>query len=166
MAREIPLSRGKVALVDDVDFDRVGGLRWTAKPADQATEKWYAYRTEVRDGRKATIYLHRLITLAPAHLLVDHRNGDGLDCRRENLRLCSHSENLINRHLPRPAGGYRGIHLTPAGKWRVLVQCQGQVIRLTPVNDPALAARLYDAVAAVVHGEFAVLNFRKSERTA
>lgn len=159
MAREIPLTRGQVALVDDCDFDRVSAFSWFAKPAQQTDVKFYAARS-ARKGEEGTfIYLHRFIVLAPAHLLVDHISGDTLDCRRANLRLCTGRQNSINRAYENLTG-FRGVERTPGG-FRVQFESEGVVFRLSALPTAETAARAYDALAREFHGEFAVLNFPK-----
>jgi hypothetical protein len=96
----ISIGRGLVAQVSDEDFERVSANRWTVTDNGSGAfrgsrnPKLYARRV-VRgsDGVQRTIYLHRFIMEAPSGLVVDHIDGDGLNCTRENLRLCSAAEN-------------------------------------------------------------------------
>lgn len=103
--RQIPLSRGLFALVDEADYEQVSALRWYATHAGRARDKWYAVRSLAK-GRR--LLMHRLILSAPAGSEVDHINGDGLDNRRANLRLCARWQNCVNtRRLS--ATGYRAM---------------------------------------------------------
>src|SRR5947207_850674 len=94
--REITLTRGLIALVDDEDYDRVVGLgRWYA-------DIWHGTRTYAKHGY---IYMHRFI-MKPlmnfpdlAKIDIDHINGNTLDNRKENLRLCTRSENMLNKNV-------------------------------------------------------------------
>jgi hypothetical protein len=110
-----PLTRGKFAFVDEADFGRLIalGARW------QATERkrtWYASRDEHRDGRQIRVYLHRWILDAPDGSQVDHIDGDGLNCQRHNLRICSNGENLRNRIMPtRSSSRFRGVRRANEG---------------------------------------------------
>src|SRR5438132_1563788 len=93
--KQIPLSNGQFATVDDEDYDLVARFSWTV-----SIRRHTSYATAYGGGgRKAAvrIYLHRLIMAPPFGIEVDHINHDGLDCRRSNLRLCSRSQNFMNK---------------------------------------------------------------------
>lgn len=162
MAREIPLTRGKVALVDDADYDRIAPHKWVARPSDQSAERWYAYRSQAIPGSPKTLYMHRSVLLAPAHLLVDHVNGDGLDNRRSNLRLATHGGNVINRECPNSTG-YRGVRAEGSRYW-AQIEVAGTVVRVRGCPSAEVAARAYDALAREFQGEFAHLNFPTADR--
>src|ERR1700733_15352358 len=111
--REIPLTKGYVALVDDADFERVNRLKWTATEChrkDGSVKKVYAYRMV---GRK-TVFLHRfLLGLPPGRKpQVDHHDGDGLNCQRQNLRVASNAENSRNRGKTtfKKSSRFKGVH--------------------------------------------------------
>lgn len=155
MAREIQLTRGFVTIVDDEDFARFGGSSWHAYPNNRADHprliKWYA-----RSKRHGI--LHRAILDAPAGLQVDHINGDSLDNRRANLRLCTHAQNMQNRWYRTSCVGYRGVQ-PKKRRFRAQIFTGGRHLRLGTFADPIEAARAYDAAARRLHGEFARLNF-------
>ena len=94
---EIPLTRGMVALVDDADAELVQGWRWQAVPRDKC---WYAAaRKHVlgsghKHQRSVHVYMHRLIL--PGVPRVDHRDGNGLNNQRHNVRPCTNSQNMAN----------------------------------------------------------------------
>lgn len=102
--REITLSKGKVAIVDDEDFERVSQFNWYASQESRNGLKCYAVRRalkgepDYRPGRKTKIRLHRWILGLPAlptdGMVVDHKNGNSLDCRRENLEIVTQQENM------------------------------------------------------------------------
>ena len=104
--KRIPLTQGKFALVDDEDFEALSQFKWRAKHCPdgrrpEKSSKWYACRTEIRKrgpkaGKKKEVYMHRFLMDAPRGKVVDHLNGDGLDNRRANLRICTQKENLAN----------------------------------------------------------------------
>lgn len=98
--KEIPLSQGKVALVSDEDFEALNSFKWTATRNSKRhhSPKWYAHRKAYREGKRRTVYLHIEVVRRqgidiPPGLVVDHIDGDSLDCRRENLRVVTHYEN-------------------------------------------------------------------------
>jgi len=153
--REISLSRGQTAIVDDADFDRAASFAsWTAKPIDRATRGFYAICT--RGG--TTIYLHRFIIGALAAQLVDHINGDGLDNRRANLRIATRAQNCANAFY-RNKTGYRGVYANSTNRYRASIWIDGKRIELGNYRSPIAAALAYDAAARQAHGEFARLNF-------
>lgn len=154
---EVPLTQGLVALVDEVDADAVLAHRWHAHR--DTRNNFYALRSVRRpDGKQATLPLHTFLTGWP---LVDHRNGDGLDNRRSNLRAATNAENQRNRGLPaNNTSGYKGVTWNkPAGKWQAGIRVDGRLLALGRYTDPEAAARAYDAAALLHFGEFAWLNF-------
>lgn len=157
----IPLSRGLFATVDDADLHLVADIKWHAHPNGRVSRNYYAVNG--RGGAKPTIagrrYMHRLILGAEPEQYVDHVNGDGLDNRRVNLRIATAADNARNATSKRPHG-YRGIWLDRSNtKWRVRICVNYQTIRSSGFVDPVDAAREYDRLARLHHGEFAVLNF-------
>lgn len=158
MAREIPLTRGLVAIVDDADFDWLNGWNWAV-----AGHQLVAGRCENR----VTIYMHRVILNAQPGQLVDHVNGDPRDNRRANLRICTFAEN--SRNARRQTGSrcrYKGV--APSGpRWTARITVDGKQVRLGGYATDEQAARAYDEAARRHHGEFACVNFPKSgERAA
>ncbi len=91
--RLIPLTQGQNVVVDAADYEYLCQWNWSAK---RRQETFYAKRVEYSGGRKKTIYMHRVI-VGGDHAATDHRNGDGLDNRRLNLRPGSHRANMNNR---------------------------------------------------------------------
>jgi hypothetical protein len=112
--KELLLTQGKVALVDDEDFEYVSQWKWHAQ-RDRGT--WYAKR---RDGTK----LHRIIMKTPVDLEVDHRDKNGLNCQKYNMRNCTHSQNMHNRNF---IGKYKGVWIHKAsGRWTSFIQGNGK----------------------------------------
>jgi len=115
---EVQLTQGKTAIIDDSDAALVGAHRWRAA---LIVRRWYAVASV--DGNNNT-YLHRFITSAPRGIEVDHVDGDGLNCRRENLRLATrrqNAENLQGAHRD-SLTGIRGVTFDKwAGRYRVQV---------------------------------------------
>lgn len=155
MPRKIPLTQGKRALVDDVDYARVNALAWHAV---RIRGKWYAARRVPH-----MTYLHRFILNAPSGVLVDHINGDTLDCRRANLRFATALENQRNRGPQRNnQSGYKGVIFNRENrKFQARIQTHGKKTHIGYFASAEEAARAYDKFARVIHGEFAKLNFPK-----
>lgn len=155
--REIPLSRGLLAVVDDADYERViAAAPWSAsvKPGTA-----YALRGVRRpDGRWTTIRLHNFLTGWP---FVDHINGNGLDNRRCNLRPADKTTNGQNRtRTCANTSGYKGVTWHKQGrKWAAQLQATGRRIHLGLFDSKIAAALAYDDAARRHFGEFARLNF-------
>lgn len=148
--KEIPLTQGKVALVDDEDYERVSAYKWQANKGSAGY--WYGHNDT--HGQ-----LHRFVVNAPRELMVDHKNGDGLDCRRENLRLATNAQNQYNAKLRVDnKSGFRGVHWD-GNRWIAQIKSQGRPIYLGRFNTPEAAARAYDTKARELRGEFARTNF-------
>lgn len=162
--KEIPLTRGYVALVDDEDYERVSAHKWCAAVQRRAdgTFRVYAVRNDVRiNGKQQKIRLHRFILTAPCGMVVDHINGNTLDNRRANMRICSHAENGCNR---RAQGGgksyFKGVVWNKQrGKWEAQVWSKGRRVYAGLFTCEEDAARAYDAKATRLFGEFAKTNF-------
>ena len=101
-------------------------------------------------------YVHRLILNASGEETVDHINGDVLDNRRCNLRLCSLSQNGANKYQ-RNLSGFKGVYFY-AGKYNAAITANGKCFHITRTDDPYMAALMYDAVAEEWFGEFAATN--------
>ena len=154
MCREIPLSRGRVALVSDEDYERVSAHKWSLD------RNGYAVRvTGARPRRK--VMLHRFILDAPRGFDVDHINGDLLDTRRTNIRLATRAQNNANTG-PRPGSTsrYKGVRLAEGGRvWLAEISVNSHKRTIGRFADETAAALAYDAAAAAAWGEFARLNF-------
>lgn len=138
----LPLSQGMNAVVDDDDFLRFGCFKWSAS---RRKHTYYAMRNGHRkEGRyMKRIYLHREIMGNPKNKLVDHKDQNGLNCAKNNLRLCSRSQNAMNTRSISSANksGHRGVYWSrAAGKWAVQINIHKKPTYL------GLFSRLTDAV--------------------
>ncbi|HEY8663131.1 MAG TPA: AP2 domain-containing protein [Propionibacteriaceae bacterium] len=158
MTREIPLSRGLVALIDDADYDTVVSVgKWSAK---ESRGRFYGRRRipTPRGEKQRSILMHTFIT---GWGFVDHINGDGLDNRRENLRPATVATNLMNRGVQsNNTSGFKGVTRRDS-KWRAQISTKDNYFHLGIFATPEDAARAYDAAAAELFGEFAWPNFPK-----
>ncbi len=121
MVFPIPLTKGRVALVDDADKD-LAAFTWHASGA--APGYFYAARSYRKEGKQHRVQMHRLIASRVGEIgpkmVVDHINGDTLDNRRENLRIVSQQVNIRNRKAANrtSVSGIRGVRFyRPNGKW-------------------------------------------------
>ena len=156
--KQIPLTQGNFALVDDEDFDWLNQWHWHAH---SQKGRFYAARNKGTHPFTTLIRMHRQIMNAPGNLHVDHINGNTLDNRRENLRLCTRSENGRNqRKRSDNTTGYKGVVLTKSGmKYYAKIVVHQQMIYLGCYATAEEAARAYDEAAKKYHGPFARTNF-------
>jgi len=158
--RKIPLGESRFTIVDPHDFYWLNNFHWCVK---QNGPRSYAVRlTNSSNNRTKILSLHREIMKAPPTLLVDHRNSNGLDNRRANLRLATHSQNQCNKGKSRSNSSSRfiGVYLEKrSSRWVAKIVLHGKRIWLGRFNDELSAAHAYDNAAKKYHGEFARLNF-------
>lgn len=162
MARKIPLSQGYVAIVDDIDYERVSQFKWTVMLAygDSKNRTPYAYRPDRSSGKQVNILLHRFILDAPKGVKVDHKDLDGLNCTRENIRLATTSQNQHNRDKQaNNTSGYKGVSVVKTtGRFRAHIRVNDTFKHLGTFPTAKEAAGCYNAAAIEHHGEFARLN--------
>jgi hypothetical protein len=157
--KEIELSRGLVALVDDEDEEMVKRYRWWAVwDEDRKTFDVVSHPNRV------TIYMHRLILGLQPHdgIQGDHKNHNGLDNRRLNLRVCNQSQNAANtrKKCGVSSSQFKGVHwFKGTNRWRAQIYVNKRKISLGYFKDEVVAAVTYDTAARKYFGEFAYLNF-------
>jgi hypothetical protein len=160
------VAAGRVALVDDEDYDLVMQYRWNVleyRRKSGSTAGPYAYSSWC-DGRHEFTYMHRLIL--PGVSEVDHEDGDGLNNQRYNLRSATRPQNNANGSKRRTHGGrpassrFKGVSWHKAArKWTAQIKGEDRQYYLGCFSDEIEAALAYDAAARVAFGEFARLNF-------
>lgn len=154
-------ARGRVALVDDEDYDLVMQYRWNVWEPKMAPgrrpEGPYAITNIRIDGRQRSVRMHKLLTGWP---LTDHKNHNGLDNRRSNLRPATPGQNAQNaRPRLECSSRYKGVSRAPRGLWLAYIDADGQHHQLGYFASELEAAYTHDAAARELHGEFACPNF-------
>lgn len=146
----IPLTRGKAALVDDEDFERVAAHKWCYMTAG------YGARSIAEGGKRKLVYLHRFILQPKKGAHVDHINGDRLDNRRSNLRTCTHQQNRQNsKHYASNTSGHKGVSFDKTtGNWKAYINVDGRLVHLGRFETAEAAAQHRNAVAEKLFGEF------------
>jgi hypothetical protein len=151
---------GRVALVDDADYELVAPYSWRVaeRIRNGRPSGPYAHTTYRRNGRQVGLLMHKLITGWPQ---TDHRNHDGLDNQRSNLRPASGGQNHGNqRPTLRASSRWKGVSWDrQTRRWRATIRKDGACRHLGRFGSEEDAARAYDAAAREVFGEFACLNF-------
>lgn len=160
--KEISLTQGKVAVVDDEDYPLLAALKWSALKSKRT---WYARTVVYLNGRAINLQMHRLILRTPRGAQIDHTDHDGLNNCRHNLRSATPSQNCQNRRRRRDStSGYKGVCLHKRiGKFQAYISQPGRILHLGYFLTPEEAALAYDAKARELFGEFALLNFPGSE---
>jgi hypothetical protein len=159
---ELQLSQGQTAIIDDADLPLANQYKWWVQKVNSGS--YYAitnYKDE--NGRRHRLYLHRLLMNPQPGFVVDHKDGNTLDNRRSNLRVCTHSQNMLAHRRPKSSGKrsqYRGVRYVTKGKrhWSATITHQGNVRHLGVFFTEAEAAQARDRAAVELCGEFAVLN--------
>lgn len=146
----ISLGGDKRVVVDDSVFDFLSTVRWHV---NNKSGKFYAIYRPYVGGKRKSVQMHRIVAMAPQDAEVDHINGDTLDNRFENLRLCTRAQNTVNSVGRVGKYGYRGVRKA-AKKWRVIVA--GQDVGY--YYDIKEAANAYDNEVVRRYGDFAVTN--------
>lgn len=151
----IPLTRGKFAVIDVEDLHLVEGYTWSAT---KIRGVWYAQSWNPLPVGKM-IHMHRTIMGYPEGFLVDHRDFNGLNNRRSNLRLATKTQNQAHSRWKIGKSGYRGVFPVRDGVWKAVISIGNRSKHIGTFSTPEEAAQAYDEHATSLHGEFAVLNF-------
>lgn len=152
--KEIKLTQGKVAMVDDEDYQYLNGFKWYASKAGNV---FYAMKAITVDGKRKTQYMHNVILNGKG---IDHIDRNGCNNQKSNLRFCTQSENGMNRTKMENASSiFKGVCFNKsAKKWMVRIQINSKVIYLGLFASEIEAAKAYNAKAIELFGEFANLN--------
>ena len=158
----------KVAIIDDEDYERVvEAIRYK----NGMPGKWYAHETSngycyaVNGNRRNSV--HRVVMNAPPDMDVDHINGDRLDNRKQNLRVCTRAQNSSNKKLRRDSqSGFKGVYQRKSGRYQAYIGIPGTAGKhetLGIYDTAEEAARVRDRRAIELQGEFAYTNFPISD---
>jgi hypothetical protein len=155
--KEIKLTQGKIALVDDEDYEYLNQWKWYAA---KAPHTFYAARGVNRKGKWTSEKMHRVLFDIPAGKEIDHINHNGLDNRRSNLRIVTTQQNSLNVSAF-GSSRYLGVCVYEKNGHRYIVahiKHNGKNIHIGHFPTEEAAALAYNELAARYHGEYANLN--------
>lgn len=158
--KEIQLTQGQVALVDDADYEWLNQWKWYAHK-NKVGNSFYAIRNEYANGKQTGIKMHRFILgVTDTDVFCDHADLDGLNNQRYNLRKCSRIENGRNRPQRKGATStYKGVSFKAAHKkWVAQIRPEGKPVHIGYFEREVDAAVAYNNAAKKHYGEFALLN--------
>ena len=160
--KKVQLTQNKFTIVDDGDYEYLNKYNWYV-----AKSKYSYYAAFDRRNKKInkTIYLHRIIMNCPDGKFIDHINGNGLDNRKENLRICNKSQNSGNSKLRTDnTSGIKGVSWDKRNKkWVVRIKMDGKHKFLGYFSNKYYAKNVYEKVAKGYFGEFYLDGIRKKD---
>jgi hypothetical protein len=163
-ARWLALNRG-FALVDADRFDELNAFVWSRAGRDgmhAVRRKMVAESARDDEGPMETVFLHHAVLGVPSHVHIDHKDGNGLDCRKQNLRLADNSLNHANIGKMRGVytSRYKGVYRDNRRKrWAAQIRIREYRTTIGRYETECEAAVAYDAAALFHFGEFAKTNF-------
>jgi hypothetical protein len=159
----VPLTQGFFAKVDDEDFELASKYKWRLHR--NRSGNLYAIAHGPRNHYKRDEFkLHRLIMgVTDPKIQIDHKDNDGLNCQKDNLRICTNRENSRNKFYIRSKSGFKGVHsrgrVVISKPYAACIVVNKKNIYLGFFKDPVEAAKCYDRKALEIFGDFANTNF-------
>lgn len=159
--KEIQLTKGKVALVDDEDFEHLNQWKWQWHKGKYTV---YAMRSQrVGFRKRESILMHRqILSVTNPCIHIDHKDGNGLNNQKSNIRICDRSQNGMNQQKQvRSLSGFKGVTIDKHKKcnpWRARISVKGKYLFLGYYPTEKAAAIAYNKKAAELFGEFARPN--------
>lgn len=150
------ISKNMQTLIDKDSYELLkttNMLKWNAQ---KSGKKFYVSKN-IKDKK---VYLHRLIMNCPDGFCIDHINGDPLDNRKENLRICSFRENSRNVKKNK----FKGVAKTRNNKYQAQIHVNNSNFTLGVFEKESEAARVYDLAAAFLFKDYASFNFEFSKK--
>jgi hypothetical protein len=153
-----PLTLGYYAYIDIDDLAKVRMYKWRVQRNNSNKHK---YATTLIDGKN--VLMHRYLLGLSCSKHVDHKNNNGLDNRKANIRVCTRAQNQQNKGKGKNnTSGYCGVWMEQGNRlkpWRAMIRANGRKYLLGYHQTAQEAALAYDRAAIKLHGEYAKLNF-------
>jgi len=158
--RYIPMTKGVFAIIDAADYERVSEHKWFALVAGCRT-----YAHCYRNGKN--VALHRFLMDPPKGMVVDHIDGNGLNNRRRNLRVCTQQQNTYNSRPRGKSPRFKGVCWDKSkGRWVVYIRHNGRDILIGRFTNKTEAAKAYDNKAHELFREYPYLKFPQEVQDA
>lgn len=150
----IDLTQGKVALIDDEDYEYLSQWKWYYHKSG------YAVRTDYSTGQQRSVKMHRLVNDTPIGYDTDHKNRNKLDNRKSNLRTATRSQNSSNYGVQaHNTSGHKGVRWHKvSNRWQSRISYQGVTITLGLYREYEDACNVYDNADIQLRGQFASLG--------
>lgn len=155
--KEIQLTQGYVALIDDIDYELVSAYKWYAAVYKRKSTSHLYVKPQsnvVIDGKRKTILMHHVIA---GNNHTDHADGNPLNNQRSNLRACSNAQNQHNK-IGWSKSGYKGVGIHLCGLWQAYINVNGKQKYVGLFKTKEDAAMAYNEAATRYFGKFAKLN--------
>lgn len=159
--KKLILSQGFYALVDDADFELLSKYKWNVFRDSRRSKNIYAVRGVGVNGVYKSIRMHReLLGITDPKIQIDHKDGNGLNNQRSNLRVCTQAQNLANRSLNKNStSGYKGVYWDKRRSiWRAHIRFNGKLKVIGYHENKDVAAKMYNDEAVKTFGDFSRLN--------
>lgn len=158
MAKQIPLTRGKFALVDDEDYERLINFKWNCTTFGYATR---SIKNKSTNGKHVVIWMHREIMNTPKGMDTDHIDGDKLNNKKTNLRICTRSQNNMNQKPQRTkySSKYKGVYFYKKyNKWGSQININKTKHFIGFYENEEEAAYAYNEKSKEMFGEYAIIH--------
>lgn len=155
---EFEITKGFKAIIDSEDAYLIKDFKWVADVRRHGLV--YVKAVKIISGKQRSYYLHRLVMQAKKGTIIDHKNHNGLDNRKVNLRLATPSQNLSNkRHLLKTSSIYKGVCFDKTHRrWVARIKVNNKTKKIGTFTSEVEAALAYNSHVKQLHGEFGILN--------
>lgn len=158
--KEMFLTKGQIALIDDEDFEKLSQWSWYAHSNPVSNTSYAARGTFINYKNKLYLMHRQILGITDPKISVDHADGNGLNNQKSNLRICTHSQNMCNTSKRKnTTSRFKGVSwCSDRNKWEVEVRVDNKRLRVGRYENEIEAALAYNVTASFAHREFARLN--------